>query len=704
MKQITLAKATTPLALAAALTVALATTTALGPAASAQGTRGATPVAAGAPGTTVDGDWPMYSRSLSGQRFSPLSEITAENVGRLAAAWSVQLTQPAGRRGGGPPAAGAAADALAGRAAGAAGAAGATTPAQGRGTPAPVAAPTEPEGSNPQATPIVVGGVMYLPARGNQVLALDADTGKEIWRHELPRYLTTTARGVSYWPGEGAIGARILLTAGPRLVALDAATGKPAAGFGTNGIVEIQVPWNGVPTIYRHVAILGATTGEIPQGPPGDTRAFDVRTGKRLWEFHTVPLPGEVGHDTWQAGWRGRSGVNVWAWYMTLDPERGLLYMPVAGPSANYWGGDRPGNNLFSNSIVAVDALTGKYRWHFQTVHHDLWDADMPSPPVLVDIMRNGRRVPALVSVGKTGYMFILDRVTGKPIFGVEERPVPKGSVPGEWYSPTQPFPVKPAQPLVRVDFNKERDMVRAEDTSAEHVAACQALWDKSGGFINQGPFTPFAFHEEGTPPRSTIQFPGGTGGINWGGPAADPTTGYIFVNAHDTSLVGWIERRRPGLAYGRGDEGTTQPFDRGSVNGPGPYFTFSAPYRDAAGRTSNLPCQRPPWGRLVAVNANTGEVAWDTPLGLTEALPDAKQRTGNSGSAGPTVTAGGVVFVGATTDRRLRAFDAKTGRELWSTRLEGQANANPLTYRGKSGKQYVAVIATDALAVFALP
>jgi glucose dehydrogenase len=649
-------------------------------------------VAAQSRAPEVSGDWPMYSHSLSGQRYSPLTEITPGNVASLVPAWSLRLTQPAaGRRGGGPP-----------PAAGAAG-------ASGRGA-APPAAAANPEdagsGSNPQVTPIVIGGVMYLPARGNQVLALDADTGKELWRRVLPRYVTTTARGVAYWPGDGKTAPRILLTAGPRLVALDAATGEASAGFGSNGMIEIGVPWNGVPTIYRNVAILGATTGEIALGEPGDTRAFDVRSGKKLWDFHTVPLPGELGHNTWlDNGWRARSGVNVWAWYMTLDAERGILYMPVAGPAGNYWGGDRPGNNLFANSIVAVDAESGRYRWHFQTVHHDLWDSDMPNPPVLVDILQNGKRVPALASVGKTGWMFILDRVSGKPIFGVEERPVPKGTVPGEWYSPTQPFPVKPARPLVRVDFNKERDLVRPEDTSAQHVAECEALWDKSGGFANAGPFTPFGFQEEGQPPKSTIQFPGGTGGVNWGGAAADPTTGFVYVNAHDTSLVGWIEARRPGLNYGNGVAGTKTPYDRGSVNGAGPYFTFSAPYKDSTGRTlANLPCQRPPWARLVAVNANTGEIAWESPLGLTEALPEGKQLTGNSGSAGPTATAGGLVFVGATSDRRLRAFDSKTGKELWSTRLDATVNANPMTYRGKNGKQYVAAVATDMLVAFALP
>jgi glucose dehydrogenase len=644
------------------------------------------------------GDWPMYSYNLAGTRFSPLTDINGSNVGSLAQAWSVRLTQPAGRRGGDPPADGGEGAPVAGRGAGAAG----NPAAGGRGAVPAV----QPAGSNPQATPIVIGGVMYLPARGNQVLALEADGGKEIWRHELPAGVATTARGVAYWPGDGRIAPRILLTAGPKLLALDAATGAPSAGFGAKGVVEIAVPWNGVPTIYKNVAILGATVGEVALAAPGDTRAFDVRTGKRLWDFHTVPLPGELGHNSWlDHGWRNRSGVNVWAWYMTLDEERGILYMPIAGPAGNYWGGDRPGNNLFANSIVAVDAETGKYRWHFQTVHHDLWDSDMPSPPTLVDIMQNGRRVPALASVGKTGWMFILDRVTGKPIFGVEERPVPKGTVPGEWYSPTQPFPVKPAKPLVRVEFNKERDMVRPEDTSAEHVAECQALWDKSGGFYNAGPFTPFGFQEEGAPPKSTIQFPGGTGGVNWGGATADPTTGFVYVNAHDTSLVGWIERKRPGLNYGNGTAGSTIPFDRGSVNGAGPYFTFSAPLKDSTGRTiANLPCQRPPWARLVAVNANTGDIAWESTLGLTEALPEGKQLTGGSGSAGPSATAGGLIFVGATNDRRFRAFDSKTGKELWATRLDQTVNANPMTYRGKNGKQYVAVIATDTLVAYALP
>jgi glucose dehydrogenase len=650
-----------------------------------------------------NGDWPYYSHDLAGTKYSPLTQIHTGNVATLAEAWSVRLVPPAGRRGGAPPPnvdVGAPGAAAPGRGA-APPAAGQAAPGRGRG--AAVDAFGNPPG-NPEATPIVVAGVMYLPVGSTRVLALDAETGKELWRHELPRELPTTARAVAYWPGDRNLPARIIFSAGAKLVALNASTGDLSSGFGKDGMAEITVPWNGVPTIYKNVVVLGATVGELPAGPPGDTRAFDARTGARLWEFHTVPRPGEKGHETWlDDGWKGRSGVNNWGWTQTIDEQRGILYMAIGGPAANYWGGDRPGANLYANSIVAVDVESGKYKWHFQTVHHDLWDSDMPSAPTLVDVVQNGRTIPALASVGKTGWMFILDRTNGRPIFGVEERPVAKGDVPGEWYAPTQPFPVKPPA-LTRVDFNKERDMVRAEDTSADHVRACQELWDKSGGFASAGPFTPFGFHEEGAPPKSTIQFPGGTGGVNWGGVAADPRSGYVFVNAHDTSLVGWVEKKKPGGNYGRGTEGSEQPYDRASVNGPGPYFTFSAPMKDADGRTVNLPCQRPPWSQLIAVNANTGEIAWRTTLGINEALPPGRQSVGGSGSAGPAATAGGLVFVGATNDRRFRAFDAKTGRELWTVKMDNTVNANPIVYQGRNGKQYVAVVATDTVAAFALP
>lgn len=386
------------------------------------------------------------------------------------------------------------------------------------------------------------------------------------------------------------------------------------------------VGYSGVPTIFRNLVLVGASVLEVPTGPPGNTRAYDARTGAKLWEFHTVPQPGEVGHETWlDDGWKDRSGTNIWAWHMTVDEQRGLLYMPVDGPASNYYGGDRPGANLFGNSVVAVEAETGKYKWHFQTVHHDLWDYDNPPAPVLLDIQVNGKKIPALAQIGKSGWMFILDRVTGKPVFGVEERPVAKGDVPGEWYSPTQPFPLKPP-PLGRISYKPE-DLVTAEDTTPEHAKACAELVAKSGGFYNAGAFTPFLLHEDGTPAKSTIIFPGATGGTNWGGMATDQKMGYVFAYTQDLAQVGWTEKRKPGGNYGFDVRGSTLPYDRASLDGPGPFHTFSAPVKDANGKTIGVwPCQKPPWGRLTAVNGNTGAFAWQVPLGITEEFGPARQ------------------------------------------------------------------------------
>jgi glucose dehydrogenase len=630
------------------------------------------------------GDWPMYTRDFAGTRYSPLSQISTTNVSNLKLAWSYRLGNPPAARGAAaaaaPPEQGDAPRGGAGRGA-------------GRGSAAPSV--------NPEATPIVINGVMYLPA-GGRILALDADTGNPVWEYKLPSG-STSARGVAFWPGENDIAPRILFTSGRHLMALNALTGEASSGFGENGSIDIKVGWNGVPLIYKNIVMLGATVGEISQGgEPGDSRAFDARTGAKLWEFHSVPRPGEVGHESWlNDGWKDRSGVNVWGWYMTLDEQRGILYMPFGSPAGNYWGGDRPGNNLFGNSVVAVDALTGKLKWYFQTVHHDLWDSDLPPAPVLIDIKQNGKTIPALAAIGKQSWMFILNRETGKPIFGVEERPVPAGDAPGEWYSPTQPFPLKPPA-LARTSFKKE-DIVTPEDTTPEHAKACMDLYERAGGFYNAGPFTPFLFHEEGAPPRSTIIFPG-NGGPNWGGMAADPRSGFVFLQTHDAALSGWIEKKRQGGNYGSGN-GSPQPYDRGSINGPGPYNGFSAPIRDASGRMlGNAPCQKPPWGQLWAVNANTGDIAWHVTLGLNEALPPGKQNVGSTGSAGSIVTAGGIVFIGATNDRRFRAFDSKTGKELWAFKLDQNVNANPLTYQTKSGKQYVAAIATDSVVAFSLP
>ncbi len=477
----------------------------------------------------------------------------------------------------------------------------------------------------------------------------------------------------------------------------------PASAHG--GIAELTVGYNGVPTIFKNIALLGASVGELPKGPPGDTRAYDAITGKLVWTFHTVPQPGETGHETWlDNGWEGRSGTNVWGWYMSGDEKTNTIYMPIGGPSPNYYGGDRPGANLFANSVVAVDATTGKLKWYFQTIHHDLWDSDLPPGPSLIDLKVNGKKVPALEIIGKAGWMFILNRDTGKPVFGVEERPVPKGDVPGEWYSPTQPFPLKPPA-LARTDYKAE-DIVTADDTNADHAKACQDLSDRSGGFDNHGPFTPWMFHEDGAPPKSTIQFPGGTGGSNWGGTSIDPKI-RIHFRADPRHVSDGLDRKEKVRSEftAAAPKARPQEYDRASVTGPGPYSGFSAPGKDASGKVvGNWPCQKPPWGRLTAVNGNTGEIAWQTTLGITESLPEGKQNTGNGGSAGPITTGGGLVFIGATSDHRFRAFDSKTGKELWVTKLEKDGNSDPMTFEGKNGKQYVAIVGADMLYVFSLP
>jgi glucose dehydrogenase len=609
-------------------------------------------------------DWPTYNRELASTRYSPLAQINPGNVTTLAQAWAYKLRPDANR-----PAA----------------------------------------GTMNQITPIVVNGVMYLPA-GNRVVALEPETGREIWRYELKSGVASQ-RGVAYWPGDRNNPPRILFTSGHKIVALNASTGKLDPGFGKEGELTMEVPFAGVPTIYKNIIIVGMNVfgpgepnphpqDEVPGGLPGDSHAYDARTGKKLWDFHAVPLPGEVGHSGWEGdSWKGRAGNNSWSYSMTVDEQRGIVYMPMGGPAANYYGGDRKGNNLFANSVVAVDAATGKLKWYFQTVHHELWDYDLPPDPVLIDIVKDGKKIPALVQTGKSGYMFIFDRVTGKPVFGVEERPVPQGNVPGEWYSPTQPFPVKPP-PLARVSVKRE-DIVTAEDTTADQAKACQELWDKHG-FQDSGPFTPWAFSADGPPAHEAISFPGPTGGTNWGGAAADTRLGYVFVNSQDSPGSGWI-RKDP--EYGK--EGHLQ-YDKA----PG-FFSFNAPAKDANGNAiGNLPCIKPPWERLFAVNVNTGDIAWQVPLGITEGLPAGKQNTGRSGAfAGPIATGGGLVFIGATNDNRFRAFDSKSGKELWVTKLEYSATAVPISYQGKNGKQYVAVVAAgggrgnnQSVVAFALP
>jgi len=593
-----------------------------------------------------DGNWPMFRHDSAGTGYSPLAQITGGNVASLSRAWTYALQAAA-------PAA-----------------------ATGRGSAA---------GPNSEATPIVVNGVMYLPA-ANRVVALEPETGKEIWQYVVSGG-APSRRGVAYWPGDAAHAPRILFTAAGRLIALDAKTGTLEATFGRGGEVELNIPYNSVPFVHANVIVVGANTPPGAIGGIGNPRAYDARSGAKLWEFSSVAQPGQIGHDTWAGdSWKDRLGVNAWPFYFTFDEPRGLLYVPLASPIPGAYGGDRKGANLFGNSVVALEIATGKYRWHFQTIHHDLWDADPPAPPSLFDVTRNGRTIPALALTTKSGYLYILNRENGQPIFGVEERRVAKSDVPGESAFPTQPIPVKPP-PIARVDY-KPADLVTATDTTAEHAAACAEIVEKNGVY-NAGPFTPWAYRAPGVPPKTAVVFPGGLGGANWGGTAYVPRLGYVVVATQDVGALGWMESK----------DGSLVAFDKSSPERPAGRGIF-----DVRTDGVSLPCQKPPWGRLMAINTATGDIAWQTPLGITERLPAEKQKTGRPLVAGPIVTAGGLIFIAATDDNRFRALDASTGRELWTTTLERRGNADPMTYQGKNGKQYVAIVATDTLIVYALP
>ena len=616
-------------------------------------------------------EWPTYGHDQGGMRYSPLAQIDASNVARLELAWTYHMRPSAEPETIGlesAPAAGSAA----------------------RARP-------RSRYSASQATPLVVGGLMYVSTPYRRVVALDADAGREVWAYEVPGPGQPSLRGVEYWPGDAEHGPRIFFgTRDGRLIALDAKSGAPAAGFASGGVLDLktqdvaavtsaeprtQYGLTSPPLVYDNLVITGSATQEFPErGAAGDVRAWDARTGELVWTFHTVPRPGELGHRTWGGAesWRERSGVNVWG-FMTVDAARGILYAPIAAPAWDRYGGDRPGDNLFSSSVVALDARSGERLWHFQVVHHDIWDLDTEAPPVLLDAPRRDGVTPAVAIVSKSGYFFLLDRLSGKPLFDVEERRVPASDVPGERAARTQPIPVRP-QPFARTQFS----MSDVATVTPELEAYCRE-WIQEFSMRMGGPYLPI-----GSEP--TITFPGRLGGANWGGGSYDPERKLFFVNA---SNLGHVEQLRP-----RED---------GTMSNAGP----------ATGRFSDrerkLMCQQPPWGTLTAIDVRSGEIAWQSTLGLSDQLPAAVARTGRPNVGGSIATAGGVVFIGATDDGRFRAFSSESGEELWSTKLAASAHATPITYRGRNGRQYVAIVATggsfldspidsDELNVFALP
>jgi len=586
-------------------------------------------------------DWPAYGHDPGGMRFSPLKQIDTGNVNRLVRAWTYHTGEMpvfSGRRG-------------------------------QRQTAF-------------ETTPLIVAGILYLSTPSDRIIALEPESGHQLWKFDLQenaaKRTSRAHRGVAYWPGDAQTPPRVLFgTLDGRLIALNARTGKKVPGFGNEGEVDLK---SGVadrfpnsiydetspPAIAGDLVITGA---EVPEGagrgPRGDVRAWDIRTGKLVWTFHTVPLPGEPGHETWEGdSWKDRTGVNVWT-MITVDEPRRLVFLAIGSPAYDFYGGDRKGANLYGNSLVALDVKTGKLRWYFQLVHHDIWDYDPPAAPALVTVNRNGVEIPAVVQVTKMGLVFVFDRRNGKPVFGVEERPMPASDVPGEAASPTQPIPIKPP-PLSRSE-------IRAEDVRQ----GCMEMFAK---LENRGRYTPFGR-------KPTVVFPGTLGGATWSGVSFNPDLGYVFVNSNEVGAIGQMVKQPEGspMAYRR-----TSP--------AGDYARFW---------DSDLqPCQKPPWGLLTAVNVNTGDIAWRVPLGPHD--------TGAPNIGGSIATAGGLVFVAATNDSRFRAFNARTGRELWSGAIDASGHATPATYLGKDGKQYVVIAAGgggffgsppgDALIAFKLP
>ncbi|MBL8136191.1 MAG: pyrroloquinoline quinone-dependent dehydrogenase [Acidobacteria bacterium] len=589
-------------------------------------------------------DWPVYGGDPGGRKYSPLTTITRDNVSRLTKAWEWKTGE----------------------------------------TPLPAF------GTFPgafQNTPLMIDGVLYVSTPYNRVVALDAATGTERWAFDPKAYEDGQPasgqgfihRGVAAWRDKGAL--RIFLNTRYRLICLDATTGQPVESFGTKGAIDVSdgLIWainkkhyaqTSPPVVYKDLVILGNGVGDrltYRNDPPGDVRAFDARTGKQVWSFHPIPQPGEFGHETWKDGsWKFTGHTNVWA-PMTLDAARGLLYMPVSTPSNDYYGGRRKGSNLFAESIVCLDAATGKRRWHFQIAHHGLWDYDPASPPNLVTITVGGRKVDAVVQLTKQGFAFVFDRVTGRPLWPIEELPVPQTDVPGEEASPTQPFPTRPV-PFVEQGVTLDDAFDLTPELKAEATAELKKF--------RLGPVY--------TPPslQGTFVRPGVWGGANWGGAAFDPETETLYMKVTNAGQVVRIEKRDPNAPTNRPGEVDADYVNRGL---PG-WFK------------DGLPLTKPPYARVVALDLKAGTIRWQEPFGDYPAVrgqleklgvtPPAK--LGAQGPAGLVVTKSGLIFVGGG-DRAFHALDTTTGRELWSAPTL-ETTGTPMTYATADGTQFVVV------------
>ncbi|HEY7337315.1 MAG TPA: pyrroloquinoline quinone-dependent dehydrogenase [Bryobacteraceae bacterium] len=537
--------------------------------------------------------------------------------------------------------------------------------------------------------PAIVDGVMYVLARNNSLVALDAATGKEIWVHAFKGAVTT--RGINYWESKDRSNRRLFTTNAGFLTAIDARTGKTVESFGDNGRVDARsgladrdwsesppIQTNNPGRIFENLIILPMMrSGGDYAYLPGDIHAYDVRTGKLIWQFHTVPRPGEFGYETWPKDFWQRSGGGINWNELTIDEKRGIAFVPTGTGKWDHYGADRKGQNLFANSIIALDARTGKRLWHFQTVHHDLWDYDLSAGPKLLTVKHDGKNIDVAIQPSKQGFLYVLDRVTGKPLWPIEERPVPKSDVPGEEAWPTQPFPTKPP-PFARQALTEN-------DINPYLPEAEQAAWrEKIRDARNEGIFTPPSL-------KGTLSIPGVGGGASWATAAVDPARGTLYIVSKDAPTI--ITLVPPGSP--NSDKRAARPPHPAPVPLDGPFIHYTAPYTQFISQASRLPTLSPPWFQLTAYDLNSGTIQWRIPYGSVPSLV-AQGHAGTGGlqqqRGGPAVTAGGLIFA-ATNDRKFRVYNEDNGKLIWETTLPASAEGVPAVYE-IAGREYVVICA----------
>ena len=652
-------------------------------------------------------NWPAYGGGPAQTRYSGLKEIDRSNVAKLQVAWTYDTADGAG---------------------------------------------------DPQTQPIMVDGVLYGLTPKHTVIALDAATGKLLWNFSSGIAGRGANRGLVYW--SSGDDKRLFASIQSFVYALDARTGTVIPTFGTDGRIDLRENLGRDPqkasialtspgVIYKDLLIMGDRTPESLPAPPGDIRAYDVRTGKMRWIFHTIPHPGEPGYETWpKDAWTYTGAANNWP-SMAVDVKRGIVFAPTGSAASDFYGADRIGNDLYANCLLALNAETGERIWHFQGVRHDIWDRDFPSPPTLVTVRHDGKSIDAVAQTTKQGWVYLFDRENGKPLFPIENRKYPASTVPGEKAAETQPLPTKPA-PYARQRLTQ--DMLTNRTPEAHKWAV-----EQFRNMISNGQFVPFSIGKE------TVTFPGFDGGAEWGGSAFDPETGILYVNANDlpwtSSLIENTRGKSSRALYltscgtCHGDNLQGAPPQIPSLNdlqGKRTLDQISTLIRQGAGRMPSFPsldpeavrsiaqyvlsgeskematsaaapgtqpryrftgyhkfldpdgypAVAPPWGTLNAINLNTGEYAWKIPLGeYPELAEKGLKNTGTENYGGPIVTAGGLVFIAATNfDRKFRAFDKSTGKLLWETTLPFSGNATPITY-SLGGKQYVVIFANGGKA-----